>query len=71
MEDNNPFKKIEPTQEIPRAELKKLVMKRISFKEMLGDLLGLFTVKLVRSAKDILDTHKPGTEEESSGAKKA
>lgn len=55
MEENNPFKKIEPKEEEPRAELKKLVISRIDFKELLGGILGLFTVNLGRSVRDILD----------------
>ncbi len=60
MEDNNPFKKIEPTGEEPREELRNVVMKRIALKEVMTDLLGLFSVKMGKSAKDLLDRKNPG-----------
>lgn len=56
-QENNPFKKMETTKEVP-GDVKAKVMKNLSVLQLFGDITDLFSGKMGKTALELLKKNK-------------
>ncbi len=56
-QENNPFKKMETTKEVP-GDVKAKVMKNLSVLKLFGDITDLFSGKMGKTALELLKKNK-------------